>query len=363
MNRRVLFAAIALLIAVACGSDKTVVPTNPSNTTPAITPVTTPSSLVMQGPLPASVGPGDTAQLTVIARFIDGTERNVTADATWASTQPQIASVNAGVITGKALGRTVIRATYSNRSTSLTIVVEPAGTFIVSGFIVEPGSISVPLATVAVLASPTYQVTASSTGFYELFGLSGTVMLRVSKPGYVDENPTFTVTDNKKYDVQIRPITPPAPIAGIYRMTLTISPSCSIVPDDQKTRTYTATIGQDNARLKVQLSDANFVSDRNGTKNTFTGQESASTVTFNWGDSYYVYYYGATVQEILSGGQTLGIWGTMVGSAAAQTISGNLAGGFTYRDANGRSSRGCSASDNKVVLTKLQSIRATAIRR
>ena len=91
--------------------------------------------------------------------------------------------------------------------------------------------------------------------------MSGTVTLRVSKPGYLDDTRTVTVTQDQRLDVQIRPISGPTPVAGIYRLTLTISPSCAIVPDDQKTRTYTAAIGQEEARLRIELGDANFVTD------------------------------------------------------------------------------------------------------
>ncbi len=187
--------------------------------------------------------------MKAVARFTDGSERDVTADARWTSTQPQIATVDAGVITGQALGRTQIRATYMSRNACLAIVVKPEGTFILSGTITEPGPVNVGMATVTVLGGPLNQVTANSFGFYELFGVSGTLTLRVSKPGYLDETRTLTVTQDQRVDVQIRPISAPTPVAGIYRMTLTISPSCSIVPDDQKTRTYTAAIGQDEARL------------------------------------------------------------------------------------------------------------------
>ena len=50
------------------------------------------------------------AQVKAVARFTDGSERDVTAEARWTSSQPQIATVDAGVITGHALGRTGIRA-------------------------------------------------------------------------------------------------------------------------------------------------------------------------------------------------------------------------------------------------------------
>ena len=70
-------------------------------------------------------------------------------------------------------------------------------------------------------------------------------------------------------------------------------------------------------------------------QNSFNGRVVGSTVTFDWGDGYAAFYYGTTsVSEILPGGQILGIWGTMVASAAPQTISGTLVGGFTFREGN-----------------------------
>jgi hypothetical protein len=344
MNRAYL-AGTCVLITVACGGDKTLPIPTTSTSTAAFGTFT---SVVVQGPAP-TIGPGQTAQVKAVARFSDGTERDVSTDATWASSQPQIATVNGGMIKGQALGRTVIRATYMSRTASLTIVVEPEGTFVVSGNITEPGSLSVGMATVAVLGGPLNSVTANGGGFYELFGVSGTVTLRVSSPRYLDETRTLTVTQDQKLNVEIRPIVGPTPVAGTYRMTLKISPSCSIVPDDQKTRMYTATIGQDGARLTIQLSDANFVRDSRAEKSSFSGRVSGSTVTFDWGSGYYVCYYGASVQETLPGGQILGIWGTMV-ATAAQTISGNLVGGFTFREGNRTS--GCSAADNGVAFTR-----------
>jgi len=338
--KRACLAVISVLMAVACGGDESV-PT---------TPTVNAFSFAIQGP-PPTVGPGQMAQLKAVARSTDGSERDVTAEARWTSSQPQIATVDAGVITGHALGRTGIRATYQSRDDFLTLVVKPESTFILSGDITEPGPVSIDGATVAVLGGPLNQVTANSVGFYEVFGVSGTVTLRVSKPGYLDETRTLTVTQDQRLDLQIRPISGPTPVAGIYRMTLTISPSCSIVPDDQKTRTYTAAIGQEEARLRIQLGDANFATDRGEEQKHFNGMVAGSTVTFDWGDGYAAFYYGTTsVQEILPGGQILGIWGTMVAPAAPRTISGTMVGGFTLR--TGNTSRGCSAPDNTVVFTR-----------
>jgi hypothetical protein len=339
--KRVCLGLASVLIALSCKSDEpSPLPTNP-------TPTVIPSSFVVQGPPPA-VGPGETAQLRGVARLTDGTERDVTAEATWTSSQPQIATVEAGVVTGRALGRATIRATYMSRTASLRMVIQPAGTFVLTGNIIEPGPVNVGMATVTVVGGSN-QVTASSSGFYELFGVSGTVTLRVSKSGYLDQTTTLSVTQDQRLDLQIRPVSTPVSVAGTYRVTLTVSPGCTAVPDDQKRRTYTAAIEQNSALLRIQLRDATFVPERpSGERNTFEGKVIGSTVTFNLLGGYY-YYYDEAVQELLPGGQILGIWGTIV-TQAGRTMSGNLVGGFSFREGN--RTRGCSASDNPVVFTR-----------
>ena len=227
----------------------------------------------------------------------------MTAEARWTSTNVKVASAAAGMLTGLALGRTTIRATYMFRDASLTLIVEPDGTFILRGNVTEPGNVAVENAAVEVLSGPPSQVTTNSVGFYELFGVSGTFTLRVSKQGYVDETRTLTVTQDQTQDVQIRPRSQPAAVTGIYSMTFTASPSCSKLPAEAQTRTYTAEVAQDVARLLITLSDASFVTDQHGLHNTFTGKVFGNAVTFSVGGCggyyYYYYYYGGPerVQE------------------------------------------------------------------
>jgi Bacterial Ig-like domain (group 2) len=345
--KRACLAVMSVLMVIACGSDRQFVvspytgPTDP-------TPVVPPGLLSITFSTAPTIGPGETAQMTVIGHYSNAPDRDVTAEATWSSSQTQIATVSAGLVTGVMYGRVQIRAIFGGRNISMNLVIKPAGTFILSGNITEAGPVAVGAATVSVVNGPPNQVTANAGGFYELFGVSGTVTLRVSKQGYVDQNLTVTVMQDQRMDVQIKPISAPIVVGGTYRMTLTISPSCTAVPDDIKTRIYTALIAQDNALVKVQLSDANFGT---GGRNAFTGRVSGSTVTFDLGTVYgFYYYYGPTVQEILPDGQTLGMWGTMVTTSTAQNISGNLAGGFTYRE--GRSTKSCTVATNSVVLTR-----------
>jgi hypothetical protein len=334
---------VAVLIAVSCEGDKPSPVLGPGPVTPIL------STVLIQG-APA-IGPGESARVQATARYSDGSEKDVTAEATWTSTQTRIATVAAGVITGQALGRVTIQARFESRTATVRLVIQPAGTFILTGNITEPGPINVGSATVAIVGGSN-QVTSTVSGFYELFGVSGTVGVRVSKPGYFDETRALTVMENQRLDVQIRPVLAPTSIAGNYRVTLTISSACASVPAEHKTRTYTAAIEQNSALVRVELRDANFAVDsRSGAKNRFNGKVMGNTVTFEWGtgSNYYYYYDDLAIQEILSSTQTLGIWGR-VEAPVAQTISGNLVGGFYFREGN-RTSR-CSDSNSTVVFTR-----------
>jgi hypothetical protein len=253
-------------------------------------------------------------------------------------------------VTGVALGRTIIRANFERWSSQMTIVIQPDGTYILKGKVTETGNVVVGGATVEVTSGPSNKVTTDSIGQYELFGVSGTVIVRFRKDGYFDENRSVTISGDQSLNVEITPRTLPAIVAGTYRMAIQAPASCVMLSADLKTRTYTAKIDQDAARLSITLSDASFVA----MKNTFSGKVYGNTVTFDMGSGgyYYYFYYGAPpLQELLATGQVLGIFGTMTATATAtQSISGTLVGGFMLKSGNRWST--CGASGSQVLLTR-----------
>jgi len=340
--KRASLIAMSFLLTLACHGD------NGSTTgTTIVAPAPTLVGVSLS-PIVQKVAPGQTTQLRATARYGDGSTKDVTSQATWTTSQSKVATVSAGAVTGVAMGRATVYAIFERLSASLNLVVEPDGTFVLTGNVTEPGGIQVGNATVEVISGPANQTLTNSGGFYELFGMTDNSIVRFGKTGYFDERRTVTsATDPQRLDVEITPRTAPTTVAGTYRMTITAPASCTILPADLRIRTYTARIDQNAARLVVTLSDAAFVSK----KNTFSGTVYGDSVTFNMGaGGYYYYYYGAPIQELLPGGQTLGIYGTMTSSATAQSISGTLVGGFTLR-AN-TNSRSCAASDTQVVFTR-----------
>jgi hypothetical protein len=343
--KRALLIVVSLLLTFGCNGDKP--PTAPS--TPVVPPVTVVSLSV--APLVQTIPPGQTVQLTATARFSDGSTRDVTSEANWTSSQENVAFVSGGAVTGARLGRTVIRANFhSGGSTSMTIVIEPNGTFILKGRVTEPVGVGVSGAGVEVLSGPPSQVTTNSDGFYELFGMAGTLILRVFKTDYFDEKRTVTMSADQSLDVEITPRAAPADVAGTYGVTFTASASCTTFPAELKTRTYMARIDQNGVLLLTTLSGASFETKRN----TFPGRVLGNTVTLNIGtDGFYDYaYYGATLREVLPSGQILGISGTMTAAVTPQSISGPLTGRFTMTLKNGGQVTYCSGNDNRVVFTR-----------
>jgi hypothetical protein len=85
-----------------------------------------------------TAGTGGSTQLTATARLSDGTQKNVTAQATWLSSNPSTASVTGGLVAGIAAGSATITARYQGAAASVTMVIQggnggnPPGASVVS---------------------------------------------------------------------------------------------------------------------------------------------------------------------------------------------------------------------------------------
>jgi len=206
--KRALLIAVSLLITLSCNGDKA--PTTPA--TPFVAPVT--STGISLSPVIQTIPPGQTVRLTATARYSDGSTRDVTSQATWTTTDGRVATVSAGAVTGVALGSVVIRSTFERWSISGTIVIQPDGTFVLSGKVTEAGGVGVGGATVEVISGTPNQTITNSAGSYQLFGIGGTSILRFGKTGYFDERRSVTMSANRSLDVEITPRSAPVGMAG-----------------------------------------------------------------------------------------------------------------------------------------------------
>ena len=123
-------ASLSVLIALglsACGS-----PTAPADRAPV-------SLSVSAGGVSAVVA-GRSVQLVALAAFEGGTATNVTAAATWRTSDPAVATVSpTGLLTGLTVGETTVIADYQGRSAMLTlgvvtrIVISACGSYFGAG--------------------------------------------------------------------------------------------------------------------------------------------------------------------------------------------------------------------------------------
>src|SRR5256885_14421631 len=131
MRGRALATAILMLCGVACGGTSTPTPSASTPTTPTPTAPTT-NSLTITGTAPAV---GETAQFTATASLSNGTTQDVTAQATWQSSNTAVVTVsNSGKVAGVGLGEADVTAAYHGSSVSLHVKLA-ARTFTLSGVI------------------------------------------------------------------------------------------------------------------------------------------------------------------------------------------------------------------------------------
>ena len=106
---------------MACGDDEPS-PTAPTPVTPAQPTV---SSLSLRSDGETTLSVGETLTVTACARYSDGSE-NCSIPVAWQSLQPEIATVEAGMVTAVAVGQATIQASYQSRTATLQITVEAA---------------------------------------------------------------------------------------------------------------------------------------------------------------------------------------------------------------------------------------------
>lgn len=129
---------VAFLVEVAaCGSDRVGAPT--AATVSPIAPSRQVTALTITGNT-VLTAVGETAQLKATATFSDRTVNDVTAEASWTSSDSSVVSISAsGLLMVLRFGAVVISARYETSYTTVLVRPTPAGTFVISGWVREPG--------------------------------------------------------------------------------------------------------------------------------------------------------------------------------------------------------------------------------
>ncbi len=132
---------------MACGEDEP----SPNAPTPVVPAQPTVSSLSIRSDGETTLPVGSTLTITACAHLGDGSE-NCAIQASWQSLQPEVASVENGVVTALSPGQATIQASYQGRTATLQITVEAA----------EPTS------TFAFDPAPPATITSGDTGHFRV---------------------------------------------------------------------------------------------------------------------------------------------------------------------------------------------------
>jgi hypothetical protein len=279
-------------------------------------------------------------QLAAIAFAQDGSSRDVSASASWRTFRLAILTVQAGRVSGIAVGESNVEAVFNGLRSMREIIVVPAGTCRLFGLVSEADDARVPVVDARVEATGGQivgvQTTTAPDGRYRLYGVAGDTTLRVSKDGYQTNTQNLVVTnDTPLLTMTLTLVRPRLDISGAYTLTLTADPNCSSgLPEPLRTRSYGAVLTQVGPQVNVTLTGASFAISRRGGGDHFTGRIEPTQLVFSLPqfDGYYYGSYGdayyPNIIEEVAGPNYLAIWGKVAAVGTSGSFSGALDGAF-----------------------------------
>jgi hypothetical protein len=342
-------AAAALVLGlVSCNKG----PISPSPPAPPPGPVTIISLKLIA---PQEIAPGESVQLIANASKSDGSVENVSGQVEWTVRSGAASAVlsltAAGLATGRDRGEEVVMARFAGRTEQATIFVLPKGTFRLAGTVSENGvGLENAMVTVVSGVGEGLRANTNISGYYALYGVAGDVQVQSTKEGYLDRTEQVNVTSHRLHSFEMVTSRPRIDLSGTYTLTVSAEDTISCVPgfpEALKRRTYTATVEQTGADLRVSLSGADFLIARDGSGNSFRGVAAATgEATFSIRPATVWDYDGPDVVERLSDGTALCVAGSIIARSTPTGISGTVdqsRSGTIYRCSGSYTSHsGCS---------------------
>jgi len=316
-----------------------------------VAPFDVPQKLEVSGP--ATAVPGQTLRYVATAHYGDGTTRDVTADATWRSSQ--LSFTSAGVATANVIGDADVTATFHVFNAQLHVLVLEPGTFKLSGTIRERGGGSLPLGgKIVVLSGVGQGRQAFGDPTYKIYGVAGPIRLEASSQGYFSTVHDIDVTGHAVYDLELVPLETPVDVAGDW--TLTLGPSPRGCPDGlpavAQTRSYNVAVIPKGTKLELQLRGPTLqVRDDRLTTGVISGQR----VTFFFSNTEDDFGVEVAINLIdkLSATETFSFNGQLIFQGNESPIATTMDGTFRYwsRPVT-QPSWECRASDYPVTLRR-----------
>ena len=328
-TRATLNVFIVLLMTFPAGcSDQPARPTevvaNPPGPPPPLSEPTV-SEVVIEGP--ETVPIGETTEFRMIATMTDGAVRDLTDTAEWLGSD-QVAFAGPGLARGITKGDASIGARSSAGHAGKEVIVVPRGTYRLTGEIrhVDSGPVVGAIVEVRRGVGTGLRTSTTVSGEFRLYGVAGQVTLRVFNPGYEVVDGTITIDDHQHVEIPLPLLKPRFDVSGTYTLTIGAAAVCmnstgpNPLPDEARTRTYTADISQEGATLRVSLSGAAFIDGAD----QFRGRVEPGLVVFDL-----LPWYEEELPSIAELSPSLGtiiIDGSAAVTPSAQGFSGNFSG-------------------------------------
>ncbi len=323
----VLVGGIGVLTVVSCDSDGP--PTSPG----------TPGGgfVSLRLTAPERITPGQSVQLRAEAITANGSAENVSAQASWASSNGLVVQVSSsGLATAGTRGESIVQVRHRDKVAQQHVFVLPDGTFALAGTVRE-SVVGIGGVSLRVVDGVGQNIVTFSDpdGSYTLFGVSGRIRIRLTKPDYAENLQDVDVATHRRQDFEIVPERPRDDYRGTYTLRITARLPCEGIsaetfPEAVTRREYTANVEQDGPRISVTLSGADFLT-TSGHGNGFVGSlDISGRLAFSIGspnfDYYGPWYYGLPELAERVGDTTLIVSGVVSVQGGPPRLSGTLDG-------------------------------------
>jgi hypothetical protein len=279
---------------------------------------------------PATAAPGTTLRFVATAHYADGSTRDITADATWRSSGPQVSFSSPGVATAQGIGEIDVTATRDVFKAQQHVFVLEPGTFKLGGTLSQKGGGTLFGGRVDVL-SGVGQGKFAYGGEYRIYGVAGPIRVEVSSPGYFSVVQDIDVTGNVVRDFELVHLEPPIDVAGDWTLTLgPPPPGCAGgLPAVAQTRSYALSVIQKGTQLDLRLrSPTLLVFDDRLTQGLISGQRVSLSME-NLVDDFGV-ETSTNLLDRLSATETFSFAGWMNFQGNASPIMTTMDGKFRY---------------------------------
>jgi hypothetical protein len=275
---------------------------------------------------PRALAPGQTAQFTVIARYADGSSRDVThtPGVSWHTNNPYVISISpTGLVTALAVGGAAVTVSFGGKTAvNAGIVVLRPGTYRLVGSASDNG---VPLSgvRVEVMSGPAAGMVTTANPHYTFWGVSGEIEILATKDGYREQRSRILMTkDLQRLDVELTPLISDGSVEGVYTLTVIAAPECSVAVPHEKT--FTAVLTQEGSRVSVTLQGTDFLTWNSRVYNSFKGTRAGNALAFYLGEGSF--YDWPDVSQYLTPPTFYFVGGSVTLSGPPSRLEGMLAG-------------------------------------